>query len=558
MTSSVHIRIRQSCNCLIFLGLLLASLQGLGSPIWQQDNSQGFLPMDQAFAPGYEQDITGQRRLYWPIAKGHYLYRESIEVLDPDTGARITPPLPAATPHTDRFYGETWVYRHQLSIPIEHSGETLRVRYQGCADKGLCYPPEERVVPLAPPLTSPFAPPEVNTAPASSSRPSLWLFFLFGLGLTLTPCVLPMLPVLASVVASDHSRHVAFGRGLMYITGMATTFSLLGALVGWAGGRLHIQAWLQSPWLLVPVALVFVFMAARFFHLSWATRIHLPGAAGHFAPEHPFLMGALSSLVLSPCISAPAAALLLIIADQGDLAFGMSGLLLLALGMGLPMLVLTGTGISLLPRSGPWLLWSERVLGLLMLGVATWLLTRLFPPALESRILGLGVLVMAGMLMAATWQQVSGRVIAGLTGLGGLAVIGTSLVTGNPAGPPLEMVRVDTPEALLSAVMDTDKSLVLIDVYADWCESCRVMEEHIMPGEDVRPLLDRFHLVQMDVTRPTQPVRTFLMEYGLFGPPAFLVFDNEGNWLKQHSKMGELDANSFKKYLNNILSNQSQ
>src|SRR5690606_37373549 len=381
---------------------------GLGSLFGNSDNvgsTVQFLPVQQAFRAGIVEADAERIQLQFDITPEYYLYRHRLKFdLQGGDGQIAAIQLQDGVERTDEFFGDVEEYYNSLNVTLElapgsQPASQLRVEYQGCADAGLCYPPETLLLDL-PAAASTGGPSPANPTspgPADDGDSSLWwsllLLFAAGLALTFTPCVLPMVPILTSMVLGRENidRPRALVLSLGYVLGMALPFALVGALIGLFGAALNIQARLQSPWVLGVFAVFFVIFALAMFdvfnmrlpafirgpaeQLGSRTRGgSIPGAA---------VMGALSSLVVSPCISAPLAGALVYISATGDAWGGALQLFALAIGMGVPLILVAMFGKTLLPRSGPWLNQVKQAFGFGLLGVAIWLLERVIPGPLS-------------------------------------------------------------------------------------------------------------------------------------------------------------------------------
>ena len=544
-------------------------------------NSADFLPVHEAFKLSLVQADAHTIKLRFVATDGYYLYRHRFQFRSEPADITLgSPNIPKGEAKHDEFFGDVEVYHGVLDIELPRTDArafTLLVGYQGCADKGLCYPPETAR------LSIDGAGGSTADAPATASEQgwswkSLLLFFLAGVGLTFTPCVLPMLPILSGVVLRGQ---VAGLRGLAlslaYVLAMAASFALLGALMGLFGAGLNLQARLQSAWVLVPFALFFVLFALAMFGLfelklpqALSTRLDtlahrnkggsLLGAA---------VLGVLSSLLVSPCVSAPLAGALLYISASGDALGGALKLFVLGLGMGAPLLLVATGGAAWLPKSGPWLNTVKNAIGVLLLGLAIGLLSRVLPgPAtlLLVGFLSVGVAVFLGALefvVKAPRQR-----LAQLLGLA-LLVYGLACWYGalNGQGDPLRPLPAPAPTtsgsgptasvdawqtvtapAALDAALAEAKAAgqpVLLDWYADWCISCKVIEHEVLNAAQVQPQLGAFKLLRFDITESNAEQRTLLDRYQLFGPPALLFFAANGSEMTTDRVIGEINAAEF-------------
>ena len=484
--------------------------------------------------------------------------------------------LPAGKAKHDEFFGDVEVYYGVLDVrlPLDNPDNRplrLQVGYQGCADKGLCYPPETEYI-------------EIGEMPASVAdlQQSEWtwkdlaLFFLAGLGLTFTPCVLPMLPILSGVVLRGRPSNA---RGLVlslaYVLPMAACYAVLGALMGLFGAGLNLQAMLQSPWVLVPFAAFFGLFAMAMFgvfelRLPAFIRDRLDQRAsqtrgGTIAGAA--TLGVLSSLIVSPCITAPLTALLLYISSTGDAVGGGLQLFALGLGMGTPLVLFGAGGGALLPKSGPWLVTVRNAFGVMLLAVSVWLLERVLPGSLSLALWGLlagGVAVFLGALEFGpkTHRQKLGQ-IAGLALLvyALAAWVGALQGTSDPLKPLGQLSATASQGSTksgawqtLSSPAELDAALaeakaagqpLLLDWYADWCISCKVIEREVFGNAEVGSKLAGWRLIRFDITESSAAQRALLDRYQLFGPPAIQLFSARGDELLDLRVVGEVDAATF-------------
>lgn len=572
---------------------------GLGSLFGNSDSvgsTVQFLPVQQAFRAGIVEADAERIQLQFDITPEYYLYRHRLKFdLQGGDGQIAAIQLPDGVERTDEFFGDVEVYYNSLNVTLElapgsQPASQLRVEYQGCADAGLCYPPETLLLDL-PTAASTGGPNPANPAspgPADDNDSSLWwsllLLFAAGLALTFTPCVLPMVPILTSMVLGRENidRPRALVLSLSYVLGMALTFALVGALIGLFGAALNIQARLQSPWVLGVFAVFFVIFALAMFdvfnmrlpafirgpaeQLGSRTRGgSIPGAA---------VMGALSSLVVSPCISAPLAGALVYISATGDAWGGALQLFALAIGMGVPLILVAMFGKTLLPRSGPWLNQVKQAFGFGLLGVAIWLLERVIPGPLSLALwsaLAAGIAVQLG-LFDRTPRHGLARVAQAAALL--FAIYAAATLVGALAGNsdplrPLQSLRGGAPVAAagteshyftqVTTAAEVRQQLTqareagqpaIVELSADWCISCKVIEREIINHPSVRAGLDGFVRVQLDVTDNTPDQRAWLTEQQLFGPPAFLFLDSQGREIPELRIQGEVPRDTFIQHMN--------
>lgn len=546
----------------------------LGAPL---NNSSDFLPVREAFKLSLVSSDAQSVTLRFVAAEGYYLYRHrlnfSVEPAGFDLGEAQ---LPAGKAKHDEFFGDVEVYYGVLDVrlPLDNPDNRplrLQVGYQGCADKGLCYPPETEYI-------------EIGEMPASVAdlQKSEWtwkdlaLFFLAGLGLTFTPCVLPMLPILSGVVLRGRPSNA---RGLVlslaYVLPMAACYAVLGALMGLFGAGLNLQAMLQSPWVLAPFAAFFGLFAMAMFgvfelRLPAFIRDRLDQRAsqtrgGTIAGAA--TLGVLSSLIVSPCITAPLTALLLYISSTGDAVGGGLQLFALGLGMGTPLVLFGAGGGALLPKSGPWLVTVRNAFGVMLLAVSVWLLERVLPGSLSLALWGLlagGVAVFLGALEFGpkTHRQKLGQIVGLALLVYALAAwVGALQGTSDPL-KPLGQLSATASQGntksgawqTLSSPAELDAALaeakaagqpLLLDWYADWCISCKVIEREVFGNAEVGSKLAGWRLIRFDITESSAAQRALLDRYQLFGPPAIQLFSAQGDELLDLRVVGEVDAATF-------------
>ncbi len=596
------------------------------------DTEPDFLPVDEAFVLSMAQD--GNRMLVrWEMPDGYYLYRHRFgaslkEAQATDGFALGELAIPPGKAKFDDYFGDVEVYYHEVEVQLPVYGGPgpveVGIAYQGCADAGLCYPPETRWMqidlageyPAPNPVSTAHSTSSVDSAAptaaaasdastdaagttesgrladvlASSRFGALIWFFLGGIALAFTPCVLPMVPILSSIIVGEGesvTRSRALTLSIAYVLGMAVTYAALGVAVGLFGAQLNLQAALQSPLVLTVFAAVFVALAMSMFGFyelrlpsGLANRLNEASAkVGGGRHASVAVMGSLSSLVVSPCVSAPLAGALIYISTTGDAVLGGLALLALGVGMGVPLIVLGASGGHLLPRAGAWMNAVKAVFGVLLLAVAVWLLERVVPPSLTLALwaaLAIGAGVYLGALDFSP-RQGWGQLWKACGALG--FVYGVLLLIGAASGgvdplKPLgslhaqtagiadgeggELVRwrdVETSAELEEALAAARAARVpaLVDLYADWCISCKVMERSVFPQPDVRSALSGFWLIRLDVTENSGDQKALMDRYGLFGPPSMVFFDENGVHLGEFTVQGELGATSMRRHLDAVL-----
>jgi thiol:disulfide interchange protein DsbD len=553
-----------------------------------------FLPVDQAFALDFAQ--SGESvRISFQIADGYYLYKDKLKI----AGVAVNfsnPQLPAGLPHEDEYFGKTEIYRHQLVFDVKlaniDADAKLKVRYQGCAEAGLCYPVETREIPLisqtaaVAPAATDSATKVESAAPVSSqiglaerlssdkSLLTLGLFFLLGLGLAFTPCVFPMYPILTSIIVGQgqqlsHGR--AFRLSFAYVQGMALTYSLLGLVVASAGVK--FQAAFQHPAVLIGMSLLFVLLAAAMFGwinlqlpASWTEKLTATSNRQQGGSlKGALVMGALSGLVASPCTTAPLTGVLLYIAQSGDLAYGALVLYILSLGMGLPLLLLGSSGGKWLPKPGAWMDVIKAIFGFLLLSVPLMLLSRIMPAEV---LLVLGSLLALGfaLYLQQVQQLLKTAVARSLCWLVATLLV-CSVMLANyqqwlaPA-PQLQAGAANTDIKGqfidIKTLADLDAQLqeakaqnqyVMLDFFADWCVACKEFEHITFADAGVKAEMAKIRLLRIDVTKATEQDQQVLDKFQVLGLPTLLFFAPNSSELTTSRITGFMEPDAFKAHL---------
>ena len=535
-----------------------------------------FLPVGKAFTFTSERLASGETQLYWQIADGYYLYQQRMKF----DGLAQQPVLPQGEAHSDEFFGEQQVYRQGLEVklPANATGQ-IKLGWQGCADAGLCYPPQSITVDLGgnPAVAATAEAQDQSLASGLQQRSLGWsLLVFFGLGLLLAfaPCSLPMLPILAGlVVGSGASPRRGFALASSYVVCMALVYAALGVLAALAGSNL--AALLQTPWILGSFAALFVILALPMFgffelqlpaflrdRLDNATRKQSGGSlvgAG--------VLGALSGLLVGPCMTAPLAGALLYIAQSGNALHG--GLILFAMGIGIgvPLLLLVTVGNRFLPKPGTWMNVLKGIFGFLFLATAVLMIRPVLDESLWLGLWGVLALVVA----YCGWSLVreyglgakvlgAGSLVLGLWGAilvvgaaGGsddlwqpLKVFGGSPVASAPTAHDA-FTTINDPAAL-QVQLDSAKAQgqwVLLDYYADWCVSCKIMEKQVFGKPEVMAALKDVRLLRLDVTADNAASRELLGRYKVPGPPSFVWIGPDGEERRAQRITGEVDAAAF-------------
>ena len=510
--------------------------------------------------------------VHYQIADGYYLYRERFSFVA-EGAALGQPQMPAgAVKFDETFQKNVETYRHEIDIriPVQASGPfTLIASSQGCADKGLCYPPMKVRVVLDPASASASsqtgAAANADSANGDSATESdmggiarslhsgsllriVPLFVLLGLGLSFTPCVLPMMPILSGIIVGEGARATrrrGFALALIYALGMALVYTALGVAAGLAGQGL--SAALQNPWVLGAFGILLALLALSMFdlyqlQLPAAVQTRLSRASGRQKGGKllgVFAMGAISALIVGPCVAAPLAGALLYISQTRDVVIGGSALFALAIGMSVPLLLLGLSAGTLLPRAGAWMNGIKRLFGVLLLGVALWMIGPVIPVA--AQMLGWGALGVgygAYLVWAERGRWLPKAFGIALLALGAAQFAGLAMGHRNPLAPlaasqaslagELGFRRVKSVADLDAALAQAGGRPVMLDFYADWCVSCIEMEKFTFSDARVRAALAGFTLLQADVTKNDAKDRALLKRFRLFGPPGIIFFDVRG------------------------------
>ncbi|MGU0042256.1 protein-disulfide reductase DsbD [Citrobacter freundii complex sp. 2025EL-00176] len=560
---------------ILTLILLLCSTSTFAGLFDAPGRSQ-FVPADRAFVFDFQQN-QHDLNLSWQVKAGYYLYRKQISIT-PSQADIAEIKLPPGVWHEDEFYGKSEIYRKQLNIPVTvnqaASGATLTVTYQGCADAGFCYPPETKTVPLSEvsvavggaPATAPVtAAPEEKPQPAAQLPFSALWALLIGIGIAFTPCVLPMYPLISGIVLGGKQR-LSTGRALLltfiYVQGMALTYTALGLVVAAAG--LQFQAALQHPYVLIGLAVIFTLLALSMFGLftlqlpsSLQTRLTLlSNRQQGGSPGSVFAMGAIAGLICSPCTTAPLSAILLYIAQSGNMWLGGGTLYLYALGMGLPLMLITVFGNRLLPKSGPWMEQVKTAFGFVILALPVFLLERIIGDEWGMRLWSLlGVAFFSWAFITSlqakhAWMRIVQIVL-----------LAAALVSVRPLqdwafGTPhaqtqahLNFTPVASVEALNQALAQSKGRPVMLDLYADWCVACKEFEKYTFSDPQVQQALGDTVLLQADVTANNAQDVALLKHLQVLGLPTILFFDAEGQEHPEARVTGFMDAATFSAHL---------
>ncbi len=589
------------------LSALLGKKSGTGNP-------GDFLPPDAAFRFGAGLPQPDSIPLTWVIADGYYLYKDKISVETSTPNVQIGKPvLPEGKPKHDEYFGDTEVYYEVLeaTLPVARAASSealsvqLKVTYQGCAEDGLCYNPitKEAVVELPPTNVSIALPVDARPAAASTSAApmvaeqdklaaalqgdnllyALLTFFVAGLILSLTPCVLPMIPILTGIIVGQGenvTRTRSFSLAFTYVQGMALTYAAAGAIFVLAFKQAP-QAFFQQPWIVTLMVLLFVALA---FAMFGAYNLQLPSAlqtrltdasnrqkSGTYVGT--FVMGALSALVVTACVAPAIIAALSVISQSRQVLRGAAALYATGLGMGVPLLIVGASAGDLLPKAGAWMDTVKQLFGVMFLGVAIYLAAPLLPAAL-TMLSWAGLAILSGFWIFSLKARDGGPAPAPLRGVGLIAVVyGVLLLIGTASGSrdplqPLDRLSAGTGGAAaeehalafqrIKTVDDLERAVasataagkpVMLDFYADWCVSCKEMDRFTFTDAAVQAALAGAVLLQADVTANDEADKALLARFEIFGPPTIAFFGADGVERKNFRLVGFAPAPRFAEHV---------
>ena len=571
------------------------------------------LPIEQAFIPNPRFDAANELTIAWQIEPGYYLYRDSFTFTVEEGDIQFTEAhMPTGRLYEDLEFGEVEVYFDNVEtiapFARAHPNEqtlVITAGYRGCKEGSICYPPDEHQFTLNLPASGEFAVSEPGGAPAPipvrvSEQDALadlisnghlfaviGTFFVLGLGLSLTPCVYPMIPILSGIITGQGniSQSRAFGLSVAYVLGMAATYSAAGAITAMAGSQ--VQAVFQQPWIIVSVAILFGAMALAMFGLF---ELQMPAAiqtrisalanrqkGGSFFSTA--IVGALSALILTTCVAPPLIAGLISISQSGDVARGSLALFILALGMGVPLLLVGASAGKLLPKVGPWMNTIKAGFGVVMIGMAIWMLDRILPGTVTLVLWAL-LVFMTGVFLGAFEPlpenpRPARRLSKGVGVLaclyGALLLIGSTLGGQSPLRPIpngvgtfagqattttarefTEVMTVAELDVLLEQARDAGQP-VMVDFTADWCSDCKKMEAYTFPDPSVVAALEPYMLLKIDITANDDDDKELLNRFDTIGPPWMVFFDRYGRELGSGWTLaGYKDADVFTEHVTDV------
>ncbi|MDO9394205.1 MAG: protein-disulfide reductase DsbD [Methylotenera sp.] len=574
----------------------------IANALFDSGDTETYLSPDAAFKLDLNATDAQNIKASFSVAPGYYLYRERIKlVVQSPAEVKVSElTLPAGEIKEDPNFGKQEVYHHDFNANIKlntanNNQVVIDASYQGCSEKGLCYAPIKKSFTVD--LTAINHQANVNSAPVIASdndtdattqvlkSGNLWLviagFFVAGLLLSLTPCVLPMIPILSSIIVGSQSKQIrpsrlhAFGLSVAYVLGMALSYTLAGIAAGLSGDL--ISQSLQNAWVLGATAFIFILLAFSMFGFY---ELKLPQSfedkmlntsnklkGGQFLGV--FVMGALSALIVSPCVAAPLAGALIYIGQTHNVLLGGVGLFALAIGMGMPLLLIGASAGSLLPKTGNWMNAVRNFFGVLMLGMAIWLISPIIPVSIQLALWAILLIVTAvyhnaldnlpahASNYAKLWKGVAVIVlIFGVALLIG-ALSGSksalqplnnfSIASGNQSKntPSLAFTRIASIAELEKKLAETNGQPVMLDFYADWCVACKELEDLTFSDPKVQQQLRNTMLLQVDVTANTDEDKALLKRFGLYGPPGIAFFNGHGQEMTTLKTVGFQNADRF-------------
>ncbi len=579
----MHTKIRHCLLMIIFS--VIVGVTGVGYAAAKHSP----LPADQAFLFSATMDGHDKVIVNWRMAQGYYLYTKRTHFIFEPTAASATAiTLPQGELKYDANLGRLEIYTGAVSVPIalsQHASSfILKVQYQGCSDGGFCYPPMQKNLQVNVNTQSIT---ELNTPPATftmtallthqqsvqallgtQSISSLLLIFVgIGLLLSLTPCVLPMIPILTGIIIGQKNSvttRKAFLLSLTYVFGSAIAYAMAGVAAAAMGSSL--QVWLQKPLIIALISGLFVLLALSLFGcyqltlpkrwqrtlLGWSNQQQRGSYVGVF------LMGSLSALIVSPCVTAPLVGVLLYIAQTGDRFLGASALFAMGVGMGIPLLLIGVSAGKWLPKAGPWMEGVKKIFGLLMLAMALWLLSRIVSTTviiMLALLMLLGILIYVGIVLSFNFRRMRYVPVMVLS-LFGIAVVGAIQLPAPLSKwmPKNESRLVASTFTVVPNVSAFQKQLmlarargkpVILDFYADWCESCVTMDKQVFNAKEVQNVLNNYVLLRADLSANNEADQAMLTYFHVIAPPTVLFFDASGNEQNAERIVGEVDAKEF-------------
>ena len=567
------------------------------------NNKTKFLPVDQAFQLDVQRSDAGVS-MQWQIAENYYLYQDKLAFSVNGKPVENAPQfLSSAEQYEDPYFGLVTIFKHDLNLTLPlkdpQPQDLLEVTYQGCA-KGFCYPPETKQFQIGDLSSNVSASHEVQNGAEthqtsqsavenanvfssqqnqlaeslSQSKYAMLWFFVLGIGLAFTPCVLPMLPLLSAIVIGGRKENTGNWRALalsfVYVQGMALTYTLLGLVVVLIG--LPFQIALQSPYVLIGLSVVFVLLALSMFGLftlqlpsslqTKLTQFSQQQKSGAFFGV--FVMGAIAGLVASPCTSAPLSGALLYVAQSGDFVIGALTLYLLALGMGLPLILITVFGNKILPKSGAWMENVKTAFGFVMLALPIFLISRIIPSMWEPRLwalLGVSFFIWLATQMRSNGIGLFFRIVFFVAAMVSAQPLQNWVWQDNAATSQaanaqsavknsLVFQQISTYDELQAVLKQHPNKIAMLDLYADWCVACKEFEHKTFADPQVQTALSDVLLLRVDMTNNSESNRTLMKALAVTGLPTIIFFNQQGKEIQAQRITGFLPAEAFMATLN--------
>ena len=555
-------------------------------------NQVEFLSPEEAFQPSIRIITNNHLEVSWDIKEGYYLYLGMFEFSVDNSNMKIIKvDMPEGKKKKDEFFGDVDVYYNSAKANIYFdkitSKTNLILKYQGCADAGLCYPPitkkfslEQYVEDSSYLLKTSTTDNQYSFSERLSKQSvvlNISLFFLAGLLLAFTPCVFPMIPILTGLIVGQGeniSTKKSFLLSLTYVLSMSLTYAGAGILIALSGT--NIQADLQNPYVISSFALLFVILALSMFNII---KLQMPAyiqslliSKSNASSSGTYIgvgiMGSLSALIVGPCVTAPLIGALIYISLTNDFIIGGAALFSLGMGMGAPLLILGTSASELTKKIGPYLDITNKVFGVLFLIVSVWLIERIVSVEIAAYLWALlSIITAVGLLRIIKLNKIAKFTVNILSGLlfvySGLQIYGVNINKNfNPASSFIEQsqsvqfTKIFTTEELFKQIKDS-KRITLVDLYADWCVACKELDKYTFSDKKVSSLLKNINLIKLDITKTNRDNSKFLKDYKLFGPPAILFFNNDGKEIRQARIVGFIDAEDFIKAYESLNTNVS-
>ena len=567
----------------IIIFVFSTSALGLDLP----DKRQEFISPDEAFVMSVSEINNNKMLINWEIEKGYYLYMGMFEFsTDQDEVKIIEATMPDGTRKVDEFFGDVDVFYNKTNVKLVFNkiieGTNLIVKYQGCADAGLCYPPIKKVISL-----DKYSSKEGGFLKTSSSNSqysitqqlidqsilfNIFLFLLAGLLLSFTPCVFPMIPILTGIIVGQGpniSTRKSFLLSLTYVVSMATTYAIAGTIIASSG--INIQASLQNPYMIGGFAALFILLALSMFNFI---TIQMPqyfqnilinksntNKSGTYIGVG--LMGSLSALIVGPCVTAPLIGALVYIASTNNYIIGATALFSLGIGMGLPLLVLGTSASELMKKIGPYLEIVNKIFGVLFLVVAVWLVERILSINASAFLWAILALFVSWIFYRSNLQ---GMIIKSTLNILSIILVCYSLLQfyglsiNDDFDPSTSFIekesivvfsKLDNTSEVFQSINNA-KNITMLDLWADWCVACKELDKYTFSDDRVEKLLKKMNIIKFDITYNNDDHAKFMSNYNIYGPPALMFFNNDGKEIESARIVGFIDADKFIIELKNL------